>query len=718
MRRHSRFTAYNPKTIAAVKGIFESWQIPSRDAREGMHSLVNGVANTADLLADEFRYMARRFLPLTADLSEAWILYRADLACSSLYRNGEPLEESVTQVSTIDDLVDGYPTSFSAAETTTLDGRVRACAALGSDSIRFIMENGSVVEYDLVNDTTSTIKEHVPTTSTLSSTIDQNCRIVPIYSEFDDGTVVASDSKTGRAIAVKVISKKQTTGEYDSEIDFDKDGIISWSDIEFLKKYLNIDQGEMTPDEWAVIDGADLDRDGMIGSKDLSIAMTRYPSFGLGVYGAVIFPATYFGKADITFTVSEETPAALVRTGDSLSIVYTNAPIVSVMKRVTYDSVTGIWYGITNDGLSLRAFRVSQTGHVVSDVLLRTSRWGTAVRLIDVTVCSGYLFLLMGDGLTSRVEVFDIHKEFVVESECVIPVTGVVAPSAIAITDSWTVFLVSGKSVTRCTPLRDLFYDDADATFITRPYSLTTNDGTSVDVTPVYIFNSFDSFFYNLGLTRAPGLSNEEFLLVGLDVFVHPRNNTRVGMSHGMTRDMGFVSEDVWASRFLFLPNEWVPGPTYLGPYEMEMTGTGDTRTLEYGGYGFRIHYGHILEVLYIPDDRPTSVNMRGTFLDADGIEWTLDHPVVLPVGAREPRISVHTLGETDYLERIGLYSGGFPTAAFKTAVRTRDAGHPGTYGGAVVNLSAPDVLRVPYAPVVPTTFDDVPSFTDTEVTL
>ena len=115
MRRHSRFTAYNPKTIAAVKGIFESWQIPSRDAREGMHSLVNGVANTADLLADEFRYMARRFLPLTADLSEAWILYRADLACSSLYRNGEPLEESVTQVSTIDDLVDGYPTSFSAA---------------------------------------------------------------------------------------------------------------------------------------------------------------------------------------------------------------------------------------------------------------------------------------------------------------------------------------------------------------------------------------------------------------------------------------------------------------------------------------------------------------------------------------------------------------------------------------------------------------------------
>ena len=151
MRRVRSDLSYKETTRDIVDNVFDSWQLPAKEEREGIHRLVNRVVSLGQEFNKELSYVEDMFFPGRMDLSEETMLYKTypEASASDLYYSGMPISGAVKKVDNSDELIAGEIDTIKPK--FSLSGIVEVSSMVAKDTENaYILGEGYLFHVDLL----------------------------------------------------------------------------------------------------------------------------------------------------------------------------------------------------------------------------------------------------------------------------------------------------------------------------------------------------------------------------------------------------------------------------------------------------------------------------------------------------------------------------------------------------------------------------------------
>jgi hypothetical protein len=729
MRRVRADLSYKEITRDIINQTFDSWQLTAREEREGIHRFINRVVSLGQEFDKELSYVENMFFPGKMDLSEEFMLYKTypEAPASDLYYSGMPISGAVTKVNTSDELIAGEIDTVK--QKSSLSGIVEIASMVAKDTENaHILGEGYIFHINLLNGDVSSSGAVSTADSVVEEALfDINHRYYTIDQPFLSDTVSLTTSGDV-AIPFEVYTSDELEGVWNPEFDVDGDGVIWDVEKSAINSALGLNMNSTTPEEWTEISWADVDSDGTISDQDYTSVRSAIPSVSPEKYGVVRVPHGYNGVYLLEYTPDESYMIDIHRAGPSYGSRYTKTNMEDFHK-VTYDEHTGVYYAIESGRRTLKALTYEDDlDNIAGDVLIHVNLWDVSCRMVDIDIHSGYIFIMVTDGSEYRLIYDDIWREYVesIELSATIDLPDSFSPTGMSITEDGYVVCYEADRVELFSMARDRYADLNGVAYFNIRRDYTDSEGNPYVTVPHRVFNSFDSFAYSFGIERPWGKDNMFMRKAVYDFYVHHQSNSTIGMSYGLTRELGFENvTTVSSGEIYYLPSPLSSSGTILiNEEEVDVINVDDNEFTLSGSMGtLKVEYGHIVT----PDERILAstpiLDIEGYYLDGEHYPVRITQSLFIDNGTIEPTIESRSLADKVYLEEQGLMVSGEVTSEMLTMVEDSEDNSPFIYRNSIPNKTNIDIWRLTYDPLVPTIMSPstsglVTEDTDSEVTI
>lgn len=722
MRRKTTDFSYKERTSEIIKEQFHPWQLSYKDAREGFHRFINRVVSLIQELDTEGTTIENMFFPEQMNLSEEWVVYHPYplYPLSDIYLSGEPINQAIGQVESIDDMLAG---SIDIADQVFIMSgipEVHSMVALDSTNI-YLSNSGMLTHIDVYNNT-------VIASGTIDTIVHHDelfyCDIYntmyPIREAYREGTVRVT--RSGVIIPFEIHEKQDLTGIWNEDFDIDNNGIIGSYEQATLESAYGISSDTIPPSEWSMYEWMDVNGDGIISESDYTAVMSAIPSAAPDVFAIIEVP---YGNADTyTVTYEKKLPQSLhiYRHGQYYAILDDEHPLSLYASKVTYDSHTDSYYGINYDETELRAYRYdSINNEIVDDVLIYIPLWSHNCRLNALDTIHGILYLVVSDGTISKIFYGDIWGETVeaITQEATIPALLNSLPQAFsALPDGYFILYTENKLIV-LKGSRDKVIEIDGVPYFNRRHTVTHKNGTPLKTVPHRIFNNWDSFAYSFGIERPLGCDNLCMKRLIMDFWKHMQGNTAIGMNYGIVRELGYDNYTVIPSGLFYdIPSPLTcSGEPPLASWDIIINGhemtvfesyqEEKTHILLSGSIGtIRVENGTRL----FPDEMVSStygtLAITGYYKDGNNDPIRLTANVSIRQGTSNPVITAQTYGDYEFLNERGYIISGEPSEQMITLLHETEINDPFIYANAHTDITPMDSRRISQKPLIPTVYD------------
>ena len=729
MRRQKPSSFYHPKTAAIINQYYDKWQLTRSDEREGVHRLINSAVVAVEDLVDETKYVENMFFPDRMDIDEPWILYKFDLPASSIYLTSGDISSKTssfyTEAASLDSFFSGYFTSSSEESVSlALSGESKGICSIKAslehyDNSIYVQSGNKLIVYD-ASDNLKVVGESqlVPQTSgSIEFYTDKNNRVFPLGID-KPNTYTLKDSN-GKSVDHLFITQETSSGFYDSSLDIDHDGIICDKEKSAFMKVYGTKMTDYTPDEWDTVSWADINGDGIIDEKDLRSINAVIPALRSDVVSAIhVTTKKYAGKCIFSYSTISDDPVYLYRNKDNLEYSTNNSLHINHGSVCAYDDYLDIHYVLDLSSNTLKS--VSTDGDLYS--LLYHGKWNHYSKFIDIDFYNGILYALVYDNTSCRVYFHEMRNE---SDNCLrsyIPVTvkpEYGKPLKFSLTsDNKFVILYENVLVIYKMSKKDYYTVNADGvtTFFHNKFDAYDISWNKIEPQRHYVFNSFDSFAYSLGITRPYGVDNEKLRDIIYDFFLYPQGHGKAETTYGIMRDLGYTNKP------FINPNTIYDFPGYITPrskisidnkvtseikeYPVEISGVGIIR----GNTSIQFHKEFLIA------NRGSIVTLSGEFTDAYGNSNPLTVEFNIPDYADYKQIEVHSFRDIDYLDEKGYIISGEVTDKLIDVIVNLEETSAITYNNLIPDVTVFGRTRIPSCPRVPTIFDTIVNSSSGEI--
>ena len=364
---------------------------------------------------------------------------------------------------------------------------------------------------------------------------------------------------------------------YISDADIDKDGIIDSREIELVNANLgeryNPGNAQDWEDNFAIYD---VNHDGVIDSKDLAIV--QHLSGTIRADGGDILEFAYPGTYTVEFSIPLDGYAATSSfyrdaTGKDVRVVLAMEPFrnetFNHLKTnfpdgyvdTTYDPNLNVFYYLDNTTKAVYAVNYDSTGGVKQTYKIILPYEHKDMDFRGITYIDGliyvlvvingvpWIYLLQADYAnpeTSLVKL-PVHSGDALSSDPDIYIrdsagltSGVTALGSI---DNDRLVTIDENKIKVLYPLFDVYSAEVDAEtnktsmFFREKYEeLDTSPSGTINQTYFHIWNVFDEFAFERGLTRYPGEDNSSLKTTCLDVYENKWTMDLQGVHYGLSR--------------------------------------------------------------------------------------------------------------------------------------------------------------------------------------
>lgn len=711
MRRRSIDFSYKQRTSDIIRSVYEPWQLTYRDAREGVHRLVNTVVSVSDEFDNEIKAIENLFFIDHIDIGEEHVLYRtlSVMPASGLFLSGVPVSGIVRPALNVDDLVSGEFDVLLSGEiplTPLPVSGISDIIGIHTDQIVYLCDSGIIAFNPRTGQEIYRLPSSIIPLASGEIILDVNNPIGLIEEEFEESTLQVY--KDGSAIPYTLTSS--FVEGYEQELDIDSNGVIWLPEAARLSEIAGKSIAVYGVDTWHVASWADLDQDGTIGAMDVASVRSLIPSARPGVFGAFTIPSSSYGKVVYTYERKVPRPLLLVRNGSEYRTIISSSALAEEYTDIAYDEHTDVYYGIRST-LEVDALRyMSEHDSIISRIPLHVELWHHECEIIDLDTAHGYLFLLVRGPSEYRVLYTDIWKEYVEEvelsSRVEIPLG--FEPCHLSCTDDGHILLSDGYSYLMLKPTRDRYLEIGDHVYFNLRHGVRDVSGTPVRLVPHFLFNNFDSYAFSLGVERAPGCNNVQLRALVHDFYVREQGTSAIGMAHGVHRELGYTGKRVVPSgHYVTLPFTLADGfPCVINGETVSGIPSPLSGSLFFSGeFGsFDVVGGRLLCPYY---DTLSVHSLHCEFNALDGNQDVIECEYDLTLGdyTQEMPIGVWSLQDRLFLEREGLVVDGVETPALVSLVRSLESSSPSLVRNVVIDQSVAAPLVVPDDILVPTRF-------------
>ena len=714
MRRIRPDLTYKRETADIMSSVYEPWQRGAKDQREGVHRLVNRIVSFGDEAVSELEYVSAKFMPQSADITESHTVFDiAGYEPDTLRIGTSALTDIYAETSSIDRVLDGIYDSFTTYATYKTPAVFTDLCGHDGETV-YGLADSTVYAYTLADGRYRI--DDTDTASLVSFTFyaDSSFRTVVIPEDADLSTLRIYDADR-RTLNIELLSHESARGTYMPLFDRDRDGVIWYDDRDALEAIRNIKQSAMTPEQWAQICDLDYNDNRCVDDADLIPFDVAFASLSDSIYAAARVISPVNGAVTVSYSVKGSTIVAIDDADDGYTPRISLDPINGYGHAVWYDADIDAYLCLQNDQF-LHIVKRGNFDSVANDHLVYLPLWNTNTRAIDLMVWNGYVWILATDGTTHKLFCGDILREQIFTTEYVYDLTLPETPQACTFVSNGRILIAAGMNLVELQPKRYVYYYNGSHLYLSNRETITDASGAAVPVSAVKVFNSFDSFGYNLGLSRRWESSNETFRDIILNAFAYPNSHSRIGMRNCMLREFGLDAHYREALQLCRLP-----GPidashhVYINGSQALVTSEGSTVTITAGGMTYIATHTSgtaVSPLSYIecisPHPDTASIVLDASFFDGDGISRSLTGiKLVFPPFHDDHRVTVTSFTDQAELRNAGYVdSVGVPTAALYTRMLEEDIAHPALFANAIVNEWPLDFIRVPSCPIVPTGYN------------
>ena len=696
-----------------MRDVYEPWQRGYTDAREGVHRTVNRLVAIGDEVASECGYVRGKFMPQTIDITETdlvWYVPSGE-APEDLYIGTATVASRYTAAATIDTLLDGIYDAFEvyaehplSLTFTDMTGHVYPYVYGLSDT--------AVYRYDISTDAVDACIETTRARTSFVAYVDMTATVIILPNDVDIATVEIRNS-AGDRVLFETLTPDTARGSYMPLFDRDHDGIIWNADRATIDAVRGKSQADLTPQEWADVEDLDHNHNLRIDDDDLRPFDNAYHSIADTLHGAVRILGNQVGRMTVSYYVERPGIIAL-DDGETFVPRYAADPISSFGSSIWYDDILDVYFAVKDDQF-LHVIKRGALDSASNDHRIHLPLWNTSARLLDVLVWNGYLWVLATDGATHKLFMADVYREqvFTIDREYTLPITW--KPTAFTVLHTGRMIIAGAKKLIELQPKRYSSYRTNGITYLTNKETLTTKAGVPVQLLPQRVFNSFDAFAYNLGLTRSYGRTNEEVRELIYNAGRYPNGHTAAKMRNVILRELGYlaIQDDVYPYVTLANPLD-VTKPVYVNGLQAHCVTENGTTTITAGSALFTLRFSRILE-RRAPTDSATYV-FDGYWIDGDTRSRRLsDVKVSFDDAYVDDRVVVRSFTDADYLTDNGYMLQNAPTDTLRSFMLTMDRQHPALVSNCVINAWPFDFIRTPSVPLLPTGYNPAINISEDE---
>lgn len=713
MRRTKPDLSYKKRTGDIIQSNFRPWQLTRKDEREGIHRLVNNVVSYIGELSSEVSYIENMFFPEQMDLSEEWVMYKTypEYGIANLVLSGIPISGVCTIVTDTDNFIsNGFDQLVSVSSFQFTDDILSIKHRPGYIDI---LSNRKIHTINTISEETSLIiSADIITSGEINIVVGPRSRQFVFQEKIRPETVKVTYN--GISVPFRIKNASEFTAPWVDNYDCDNNGIVG----DYEEYIARLNEGKKatdhTPEEWAAIDWLDTDGNGEITDRDIEIVLAHINSVAPGTEHVIIVDGSSTGIMNISYEVFNP-KATMFSKGDCQDRVITDIhPINTDYTSVTYDRDLDIFFGITKDKRTVRAFKYDfDNQQIKSDTMLYIPGMDISTILNDIDNMHGFLYILADNNGTPEILYDEIRTEYVesINRKASILVSGI--PEKLAAgSDGSFIIVMSGEIITM-SPERDRCIEINGTAYFNKKRNYTLSNSTPLNIVPSYIFNSFDSFAYSLGIERPYGIDNFGMRNIIRDFWKHQQDNSEYGMNYGIMREIGIIPGDLSYNRNVYsLPEKIIQSGNLwditINEYNMNLISSGESLIFS-GSPGILEIYNQNLmlfsESILTGNDQ---VSLSSFFEDKNGDPVYLEYVIPVIKGKNNPDISVDSYDDEEFLESIDFIISGEPTAQLIDFVRAAETSDPFIYKNAIVDSTPMDMKRITPDPVIPTVFDPV----------
>ena len=714
MRRIRPNLTYKADTAILVKDTYEPWQRTYRDAREGMHRILNRLVSMGDEVLSERDYIRGKFMPQTIDITETdtvWFIPSGETP-DDVYLNGIALSAQYTVTDTVDALLDGIYDDFTIHSLHPTPVTFTDMTGHISPYI-YGLSKGSVYKYDLTDNTVTTCEETSTEYASFVIYVDTASTIFAIPEHADLATVTVVDSANNRVV-FDLLTHATATGAYMPIFDRDHDGIIWDDDRQIIEAIRGKAQSDMTPQEWADVEDLDYTGDLRIGNDDLMPFDNAYHSLSDAIPGALRIRGNRVGIMTVRYAV-ERPGIVAIDDSETYAARYAADPISQFGTSVWHDPVLDVYFAIASDGF-LHVIKRGIFDSIANDHRIHVPLWNSAAHLLDVLVWNGYLWILATDGNIHKLFMADVYVEqiFTTTHEYVLPLPWV--PTSFTVLQSGRMVIAGSSQLAQLQPKRRVVYRSNNLTYLTNHELLTNKAGQVVPVISQSVFNSFDAFAFNLGLTRSYGKNNTDVYNLIMNAGAFPNGHTSAAMKNVILRELGDLAIQNEVFPYQVLPNRLdTTHRLYIDGLPATVTTVSTSiRTIVTTAGSWQLHFDRILERL-APTAHAT-YQIDGYWIDGDGVSRNLDAVAVTFASQYDDtRVRVQAFTDAAFLRDNAYVTDAGVTEKLRTYMLAMDTTHPALISNVTVNMWPFDFVRTPIAPLVATGYNPVIDISDDE---
>ena len=718
MRRKNIDLSYKERTKDIVESYFDRWQLITKDEREGMHRYINNIVSISQEFSKEATYIESMFFPNLMDLTEEYILYttKENIEIGELYYSGDLVTNTLRNANSIDDLIAGTYDDF--IHITDYSG-LPSIIGISAKSIEevYIYNSGIVYNVDIANNNITnynTINYKDITNDFIY--VDTNNYLFPITEAFIESSIVVSN-ESGDLFSFDVYDSSNLSGNWVDKYDYDNNGIIWRPEKVLLDSSKGVSAGDMLPEDWLNIAWMDSDNDGIIGSNDYNKVINAYPSTSPDIFGFIEMDRTNPGKYNMAYEKNIDKPVTILPGNSNYTIITnTNTVLSDNGNHLTYDPELEVYYSIHTDNKLLKAFTYNDILNTITGTsYIAINYWNSSCYICGLDIHAGYIFVLVTDGIDYRIYYGDTHNIYIEEliDYAVISFTDF-SPTILRVAND-DYFILSDETIIKVfKPIRDKFLNINNKIVSNKVKDIKLEDDTDCTIIPSYVFNSFDSFAYSLGMDRPYGHDNYDFRERINDFYMHPHDNSLIGLNYGIIRELGFDNTQILTDDILYqMYNEMIPsGDITVNNNNMLISNITDDGFTISGEIGSINIYSN---KTFTPDSEISSnysvLEVDGWFLDNDDYPINIIETLEITKTSGEIQVEVSSLSDVDYLGDIGYYVSGEPTTEFRNMIETYENDSPFIYGNMLVNTMDPSRVRISETPITPTIYS--PDITD-----
>lgn len=693
MRRKNPDFSYKPETLEIINRYFEPWQLSVKDAREGFHTLLNRVVSLSNEVDHELDYITNKFLITRMDLAEEYVLYKTKE--TELYlSNGNKLE--VNKAENIDNLVSGDFDLMEIESEYMLDYIPKDIVGETRDNI-YTFDGNNIRRHNLESGASYILESFTdnPVKEILNSDIRKNH--LTLFKEIDQDSIKIMLGET--KIPYKLITQ-ETSPLYNSAIDDDEDGVISYQDIQKIKEAIGKKKSD---DDWDKYSRFDILGKGVITEKTYEAASKLLFAISPGIWGVIFVSENFIGVLDVYYNHKVEKPVSIQIMNNDYILYYATPEMRKYVDYYIYDEVSDLYAGYKNQELLL--FRMKDN-NITGYYSVNMPYINNSYRIYDLDFENGLLMILYGNDIERWFGYLDVRAEYITKLDHYFKLDILI--NSITYLPENRMVSIKDNVLYILKPKRNRSFSIDGYTYYNLNHTVYKENLTErVYLVPHFIFNSFDAFAFNIGIDRPLGYNNVQFRELIYDWAKYPQSNSRRGMIYGITRDLGFLNADITFRSTYAMHNK-----VYL---ENEINVNGEIlKTLkiseDYTLYTKDTMKLHIYNSQYIKIeniDTSKGISITAKFYDYNENLHILTDTIKIEPGKLPVNIDVMDHGNIDYmLKHNYLNPDKSSTNELISIINELDYTHPAIYRNLEMDRTVYDSIRIPEKCYNPTIYN------------